>query len=432
MAKGERFKRLALQRSKQQGISYSKARKQLRQKAMVSPQETLMSNLDRNTQIIAVRAWLSSAMYGTPGEDRTFGEPSKQLMDLLGFVPAEFWAIVAECPELEEVRFYNAGGFRDLETGQNIENLKTLLKSSYLKGLRSLCIQLADPPQEGITQLLGLPSLASLERLTLRDPGTLENNPPDREERSNKARYTVTPKTLTEIAFAQLSGLQGLDLGEGYTLAPELISRLKELCPKLASLKVSAGGRTGAPTETSGDQFIEALAKETLSLNCLSHPNSHLTAKGVQHLIDAKGISNLQGLHLHYNPLGDEGARLLASKAHLFKNLKTLLLEGCEIGDAGATALASALFPSLENLELGLNDIGGVGARAMVRGSLIGQLTGLGLKENPIPPKEVKNLQLVWAASLVTLGHVARTIKGSVRGLKVGPRTGSLEDLPRG
>ncbi len=60
-------------------------------------------------------------------------------------------------------------------------------------------------------------------------------------------------------------------------------------------------------------------------------------------LASSSSLSGLQILDLENNPLGDKSALAARPKAPFIKNLVSLELTHCKIGDAGAKALANAV-----------------------------------------------------------------------------------------
>jgi hypothetical protein len=81
----------------------------------------------------------------------------------------------------------------------------------------------------------------------------------------------------------------------------------------------------------------------------------------------AEGAARLCELDLSFNPVGDDGARLLAKCPHLAK-VTVLRLAGCGIGDEGARALADAPhLNEVEELALENNPIGDPGLRPWLK-----------------------------------------------------------------
>ena len=77
--------------------------------------------------------------------------------------------------------------------------------------------------------------------------------------------------------------------------------------------------------------------------------------------------SQVEGLNLVANQLGDEGAAVLANVMCAYGSLTNLYLGENNIGDGGAKAIAAAVAASapLTILYLGENNIGNEGAKAL-------------------------------------------------------------------
>jgi uncharacterized protein (TIGR02996 family) len=87
------------------------------------------------------------------------------------------------------------------------------------------------------------------------------------------------------------------------------------------------------------------------------------------------------------NAVGDEGAAALASSPHL-GNLRKLSLSFSRIGDAGALFLAFGSLARLADLDLGNNQLGEEGLRALVGATGLPALAALGLANNPAGPRD--------------------------------------------
>lgn len=448
MAKGERFKHLARELSHRQSISYSKARKLLRQQVVVSPKETTVSKLDRNVQLIAVRAWLRPNSLYIP-------EPKQGLVEMLELGnPEDIWGLIAECPELGDIIELNLGTYGRDQIEFNLASKLLLLRSPHWKELNIL--QVEENSLEDLRQILKTPAATLAGDLWIYRPDIEEEGDTveiqvletdtgqiwtivdplggerlwlvhddgrdtpltacEFEERIKAGKYSLLktvrqPTDTLLLNVEDLEPLQNLDwlhLEIGYSLSPEAMAFL---CRGIWFLELRGGD--------DGNVLLEALAKvENGSVGRLSLPKKGITSEGIQHLVASSILPGLENLSLHVNPIGTEGAQLLAEKAHLFEHLKTLTLEGCEIGDEGALALANAPFPSLKDLELGSNGISDKGALALAQGSLIARLKYLKVKRNPITPLGVRALKDAWGPRKGTLG--------------IGEITNSLEDLPIG
>jgi hypothetical protein len=78
--------------------------------------------------------------------------------------------------------------------------------------------------------------------------------------------------------------------------------------------------------------------------------------QGLEQLLASVSHLACEKLCLSGNPLGDEGAAIVARAAAKLPRLKLLELEDTQLGESGAAHLAEANFPSLVRLRVGRND----------------------------------------------------------------------------
>lgn len=110
-------------------------------------------------------------------------------------------------------------------------------------------------------------------------------------------------------------------------------------------------------------------ASETAStpLQQLRLGGNCLTCDDLQTLLDMSPsfLATVSSLDLRYNDIGPDGAKFLAEwlQTREHKCCKTLYLEGAKLGDNGASEIAK--IQSLEEVYLGSNNIGPVGAAAL-------------------------------------------------------------------
>jgi hypothetical protein len=111
-----------------------------------------------------------------------------------------------------------------------------------------------------------------------------------------------------------------------------------------------------------GDGVAAALVdKEHLQKLCLR--NAGIGPSGAEALARSHLLARLGWLDLSVNPLGDAGASALTT-ATFAASLTRVSLERCAVGPAGVAALASAM-PNLISLGLAGNPIGDEGARLL-------------------------------------------------------------------
>jgi uncharacterized protein (TIGR02996 family) len=163
-----------------------------------------------------------------------------------------------------------------------------------------------------------------------------------------------------------------------------------ELGPALAELLASSPAlsrlsRLELTTNGLGDSGAAALARgQTLrSVSELLLHDISLGPEGVGHLLGA-GLEALRQLSLDSNPLGDKGAKRLASCPDL-RGLRTLSLHSCGLGCQAAEALArSPHLAGLKELILSFNRIEDRGVLALGKSTTLKGLTSLQLLGNEV------------------------------------------------
>ncbi len=226
-----------------------------------------------------------------------------------------------------------------------------------------------------------------------------------------------------------------------------------------AGLEALAASRTlGALTELNlsstalGLTGTRALAASaTLRPHFLELGNNHLDARALAPLANCDAASGLTHLDLWSNPLGDDGAKTLASSARLgrlrflglaatglsawgvkdvasanhFGGLETLNLQGNGLGDEALQALAA--FPQLawlRCLDLSANEFSDDGVRALATTKHLRRLTTLVLNHTRVGDAGLLALWLSPFVECLTRLEVAAT-EITERGLE------ALLDLPR-
>jgi Leucine-rich repeat (LRR) protein len=122
------------------------------------------------------------------------------------------------------------------------------------------------------------------------------------------------------------------------------------------------------------DHGVSTLARNLGSRNTtlqkLKLGRNEITSAGVGVILDTveQSCHHITDLDLKLNPIGDEGASLLARslRNNTLPNLTRLSLEECEIGDDGFIALVSALEQNTSLLHLDLNFNHGVSEQAIL------------------------------------------------------------------
>ncbi len=133
-----------------------------------------------------------------------------------------------------------------------------------------------------------------------------------------------------------------------------------------------------------GDRGVIALAgsRYLTRLNTLDLTDNRLEARGIEALAHAPGMGWLTSLELAQNwRLGAAAAVSLKNSPHL-SELVTLGLQGTQIGDEGAEALAQAPFTRLTHLDLSECWIEDRGVEALANSPILKPVTHLNLARN--------------------------------------------------
>ncbi|MEM1348311.1 MAG: hypothetical protein AAGI01_07150 [Myxococcota bacterium] len=137
--------------------------------------------------------------------------------------------------------------------------------------------------------------------------------------------------------------------------------------------------------EPVGDDGAMSLARSehVHSLTYLDLSGAGLTARGLSYLCESDALHSLQVLSIWDNPLGDEGAKVLAEAK--LQRVERLYARDVGISDEGAIELAqSEAWPKLRTLNLEHNHIEDLGAEALasVKASTMPSLERLLLRRN--------------------------------------------------
>jgi len=145
-------------------------------------------------------------------------------------------------------------------------------------------------------------------------------------------------------------------------------------------------------------------------LSRLNLCNCGLGVAGALHLADllrdpaaAAALEDLEDLELGSNEVGEEGARALAAALPRCPALRKLHLSYNRLGEGGARALAEALpqCPALEQLELNNNGLGEGAARALAEAlPRCPALRELGLSSNGVGEEAKAAVRAAWAVPL--------------------------------
>jgi hypothetical protein len=130
-------------------------------------------------------------------------------------------------------------------------------------------------------------------------------------------------------------------------------------------------------------------------------------------------LGALRRLAVRDVPLGDEGCRLLA-RSDRITALDTLELRGCSIGPAGASALCEARFQGVRRLGLDENPLGERGARALASAPALAGLERLGLASTEMGDEALR--------ALCDSPHLPKTMILALDGRALGLRDAYLGD----
>jgi hypothetical protein len=150
-----------------------------------------------------------------------------------------------------------------------------------------------------------------------------------------------------------------------------------------------------------GDKHIKILESYLMhsSLKFLNIGSNFIENEGIKSLAKVLSGSSISHLFLRYNDIRDEGVINLSLSIRM---LQSLDVRDCEIGAAGAKALAEVLSSSLlQNLYLGWNEIGDEGVRALANALPTSRLQILHLAENNITDEGAKALATGLSTSQV-------------------------------
>jgi hypothetical protein len=145
-----------------------------------------------------------------------------------------------------------------------------------------------------------------------------------------------------------------------------------------------------------GDQGARLIAGSR-HLGCLQDlelNNCGISGEGLGALLGSPNLPSLTTLSLSLNPLGGQLRRALELASGRESPLRSLRLDSCEINDDDALALAgSPVLLHLRELYLTFSWITEAGARALAESPHFPQLRRLDMSFNTIPPKRKEGLE---------------------------------------
>ncbi len=263
------------------------------------------------------------------------------------------------------------------------EGLKLLLSARTFERLEELDLAGNDLGPAGAMVLAGAPSVRRLWRLRLANDGLGDAG------------------VAALLGSANLSGLRTLDIAQN-DLSASAVSLIGDAPPQLEHLDLSRNP-LGAAGATS---LAESLRR--LRIRHLAVSGCNLDGRALAELLHA--ATRLESLDAADNPIGTDGARLIAQVAttaqleHLdlsrcglgraglaslldgVGSLRRLALSSNRLGDEGASLLVAYAprLPRLERLELDDDDLGPEAAAALAASAFARHLGSLSLAHNPL------------------------------------------------
>ncbi len=176
------------------------------------------------------------------------------------------------------------------------------------------------------------------------------------------------------LAMLPLPALRALNVSQCRIVPEHLLSLTRQArLPALDKLTIDLRSWDQAQLATLRDA-------DWTRLHTLRVHLSELDAQRLGALLEALHTPALRTLDLWSNPLGDEGAKLLA-QATLPPTLRELNLTSAQLGPDGARALAHAPWlERLERLSLANNPLGDEGVEALAKSAHLGKLIALDLR----------------------------------------------------
>jgi hypothetical protein len=255
--------------------------------------------------------------------------------------------------------------------------LKALASAAWLPDLRELGLAHCRGSGPGWKALLGTPRFARLRVLDL-------------------SHIALSDKMVAYLASPAFDGLERLVLDETKLASASALALLD--MPLFRSLR-----ELSLVQARIGDDWLQALARlpGAIPLRRLDLRNSgKVTSAGIAAIAASPVLASLEELDLSGSQADAAAAEALATGRLV--RLHTLRLDDCEIGDRGATALATgAGTANLRELSVGRAGIGRDGASALTGHP---RLVRLDLRRNPIAPNPSDGQVYLSAGRLESLG----------------------------
>jgi Ran GTPase-activating protein (RanGAP) involved in mRNA processing and transport len=251
-----------------------------------------------------------------------------------------------------------------------VEGARLLASLPIFSNLRELVLDGCELGEEGLRALVDSSAFPALDLLDL------GNN----ELSANALRLLGRPSALSSLRSLALDHNPFGDEGIHILLDLPIFSGLTDL--NLDSCALSHEGIALLSKSTRsrdiqelclaanplGDLGFQALCKGDAfpALSHLELQECEISGAALRHLGDAAWLGQLAYLDLSQNPLGDGGAKHLATHFSSTSPLSFLALESCDLQAEGISVLAkSGVLSSCEDIDLSGNAIGTAGAKAL-------------------------------------------------------------------
>ncbi len=193
---------------------------------------------------------------------------------------------------------------------------------------------------------------------------------------------SLGPGAVALLASPGLAGLVGLDVSDS-RLGPSGLAALAAT-PHLSALREL---RVGA---------------------------CNITAAGLRSLMGNPALAGLLALDLFTNPVGPDGAALLASDESPWR-LRSLDLRFCGLEDEGVAALDSPRLAGLHELILHANNVSAEGASRLASARRLGGLRVLGMKNNRVGEAGAEALARTGSLDLLKLEMETNKLSAEAR-----------------
>jgi hypothetical protein len=239
-------------------------------------------------------------------------------------------------------------------SGQFYEDgpLIALLRSPHLHNLTTLDLTFNQTTDATVETIAASPHFSRLTCLNLTDAAMTDGG----------GKALASSPYLTRLRLLRLAGRKYYQADQQPRMGPEGLGALAA-SPNLTGLEKLDLDRRLTDSDAALAAFVAAPCLR--GLRSLRLEGNAITERGLRSLASV-AAGHLRKLALSDNPIGPEGAAMLAS-CPLLGTLERLTLARCGLGPGGAQALAtSPHLAKLNWLDLAYNQIGDEGAQSLV------------------------------------------------------------------